>query len=100
MALHQRQTFRNTKRSDKIDINFQFVGIRQKLVIVYVSVSYKEFQDNRHTVRLSNLVPFEEKSNALGLNNFSQQQVRNSVKSITVAEHVLSVSIMAGDSLP
>jgi len=42
MSLHQPKTSRNTKRGDKIDINFQFVGIRQKSAIVYFSVSYKE----------------------------------------------------------
>jgi len=90
MALHETQTSRNTKGGDKIDINFQFVGIRQKSVTVNFSVSYKEIQDNRSTVRLSNLVPSEEKSYVLELNNFFQQQIWNSLKSITVAEHVLS----------
>jgi hypothetical protein len=47
MALHQPQTSRNTKQADKIDINFQFVGIKQKSFIVYIGVSYKEIQDNR-----------------------------------------------------
>ena len=47
MALHQPQTSHNTKRGNKIDTNFQFIGIRQKSVIVYFNVSYKEIHYNR-----------------------------------------------------
>lgn len=74
MALHQLQTSRNTKRGNKIDINFRFVGISQKSVKVYFNVSYKEIHDNRWTVRHSNLVPSEEKSDVLKLNNFSNNK--------------------------